>query len=191
MKKTFVLISLFLIVAMGVYATENSVTLSANIPESYVVDLDLGHSLLGFEGPFDYDNNDLTNLDLSTSATVYFSIKNSNRIVLAADRAQFRLDVSATDWIKNTVGAGETPDPDETLPLYIDQMVMYTIANIDHMSNWAVTVNNNQPYFTFQYLAGITEADLNLAHFKVFWNGSNELAAGDYSSTVTITYTVT
>ena len=186
MKKTLVLISLFLIVAVGVYAVSNTVNLNGYVPESYDVLLDLGHSLTSYDGPFDYDTNPLTDLNLSSDGTVFFSIANSNPINLGEDKTGFRVDISATDWVKANLNG--LPAANETLPLTISHIgTLFPIANV--LAS-AISMSGAQPYLTIQYLAGITEAGEDIAHFRTSWVGNDMLSVGDYSSTVTIAYTV-
>jgi hypothetical protein len=184
MKKILVLISLLLIVSAGVYATTDTVNLKANVPESYEVDLNLGYSLVP-GGPYNYDNDDLYNLDLSNPGTVYFSLKNSNRINVGEDQDQFMVDVVGWPWLMKDLEDPENPEPNQTHNL--------TIANVQATTTSGPTQNiireaigDPADAFLFTYTTGITEADMVLGTFEATWSGNSMLSVGDYSSDVFI-----
>jgi hypothetical protein len=135
---------MLIVVAFGVYAISNTINLIATAPESYEFGLDLVYSLLGFDGPFDYENP-ITNLDLSTTGTVYFSIKNSNDINLGSDKTQFKVDVSATDWILDGI---TTPAENKTLSLTSTDIS--SLTPLDHVSASVISSASNCSRFRVQ-----------------------------------------
>lgn len=185
MKKTIVAILIIAIAAFSCFAE----VAAPSIAEDGIIQLQgtvLEHDEVTYtlqakmEEDGDYSTGDITGIVLSTSGTVNVQVVETS-IYNMKDQATRSLKVTVTDFTNtyssDTVSLGVTVDT-AVNGTSDDEDLTYSAVTIDgKIVTWTCTYAGHRYINVSDQLAG---------QFNVNWTGSTTLAAGDYTSTITL-----
>jgi len=187
MKKTLIILTIFLVAAFAVFAADTTtelVSLTSIIPEEQDFTLGLGYTTDGTN--FTYLGEDgtatIAGFNAGVLNTVDFRVKQAVRINVT-DVTAFDFGIAVSDWVQDGV---TSPETNQTNEVSISAFAGVE-TTIDPTHNVSVGVSGQTS--TVTYTKGVTIADTPIATFTVAWGNDGDLEAGNYTSNVTLSYT--
>ncbi|MFA6935152.1 MAG: hypothetical protein WCR70_07770 [Sphaerochaetaceae bacterium] len=170
MKKTIAAILIMTIAALSCFATDKPINLSANVSyeNSIVMALVASKTQVGT-----YTASDVTGLNLKAAGTVYFKVLDSS-------------SYNNTETEVYTVSIAVTPFENsngDQMAVALNALTTVTAANLSYS-----TVVDNSFDVTYAAYKSIINSNVEIANFNASWLGNANIPAGDYTSTVTLTY---
>jgi len=164
MKKTLVILVILALTVFAVMAEESSVTLNSTVAE----EVDFVFTLTATSGTTGYN--------AAAAGTADFKITSTKVVNFRGANVKVDIEVSVAPWTGTNLGG--------TNALILGTLVA---ASTQGHGNLAIEVDNSIDRFTVHFGHGHKNA-FDVGTFSVSWVAVPELAADNYTATVTISY---
>jgi len=207
MKKTLIILTVLLVAAFAVFAEtitdpDQTVTLTSTILPKTDFAYVLGYSAsAGSYTPWTSDPE--IGVDPASDGQYYFNVVLGDKVNLGEGvTSSHSLDIDVTDFILNLEAGGQMASPNDnqfnnvTVSTPVTTLSSLSANDVDEKvvvtpvaaTNNATSVSQSTSV-NLVYSQGVTSAATELFTFNVEWTGHENLEAGTYTSTVTLSYT--